>query len=197
MNKLKILKRNLHSKPDVAPPKDDTTPRPSDTPSGPMMRARTKALRQEVKSLLTMLDPNLPLNDLLPHQNSLCVIRYISEEDPQGIQAIKGGEERGKEKLEQTGARTAVPDPAPERNRSAGTRLVSPKMLTVMKTDKPEPPPVLAPECPNHSGAQTGCAGFTTGKRRKQLSKVFCLVTLPFCPWVLYILLVRPDIGLD
>jgi hypothetical protein len=49
-----------------------------------------------------MLDPNLPLNGLLPHANVFIVIRYISEEDPQGSQTIKGGEERGKEKLEQT-----------------------------------------------------------------------------------------------
>jgi hypothetical protein len=82
---------------DVAPPKDDTTPRLSDPPSGPLKRARTKALQQEVNSLLTMLDPNLPLNGLLLHQNALCVIRY-AEEDPQGSQAIKGGEERRKGK---------------------------------------------------------------------------------------------------
>lgn len=58
-----------------------------------------------------MLDPNLPLNGLLLHQNALCVIRYIAEEDPQWSQAIKGGEERGKGELEQTGARTGSADP--------------------------------------------------------------------------------------
>jgi hypothetical protein len=66
-----------------------------------------------------MLDPNLPLNGLLPHQNSLCVIRYISEEDPQGSQTIKQGEERRKEELEQTSARTG------STGSCAGTILVS------------------------------------------------------------------------
>jgi hypothetical protein len=81
MNKLKILKRNLHSKPDVAPPKDDTTPRPTSPPSGPMTRARVKALHEKVNSILSMLDLDTTLDGMLPQVDVLCVIRYKPREE--------------------------------------------------------------------------------------------------------------------
>ena len=68
---------------DVAPVTDVATPRPTSPPSGPMTRARVKALHDEVNSLLTTLDLGTPLDGLLPHADVLCVIRYKAHQDPE------------------------------------------------------------------------------------------------------------------
>ena len=67
---------------DVAPVTDVATPRPTSPPSGPMTRARVKALHDEVNTLLTTLDLGTPLDGLLPHADVLCVIRYKAHQDP-------------------------------------------------------------------------------------------------------------------
>ena len=50
-------------------------------PSGPMTRARVKALHDKVNSLLSTLDLDSPLDGMLPHADMLCVIRYIPQKD--------------------------------------------------------------------------------------------------------------------
>ncbi|KAK1579642.1 hypothetical protein QYE76_016620 [Lolium multiflorum] len=67
---------------DVAPLANDTTSRPTSPPSGPMTRARAKAIHDKVNSLLTTLDLGTPLDGLLPHADVLCVIRYKAHQDP-------------------------------------------------------------------------------------------------------------------
>jgi 1,4-dihydroxy-2-naphthoyl-CoA synthase len=42
-----------------------------------------------VNSLLSLCDSDTPLDGLLPHANTLCVIRYITQEAHNGIQAFK------------------------------------------------------------------------------------------------------------
>ena len=81
---------------DVAPLTDDTTPRPTSPPSGPMTRARVKALHDKVNSLLTTLDLGTPLDGLLPHTDTLCVIRYKVHQDPgeEDTPWPRGGEEQ-------------------------------------------------------------------------------------------------------
>jgi hypothetical protein len=64
---------------DVAPLANDTTSRPT---SGPMTRARAKAIHDKVNSLLTTLDLDTPLDGMLPHAETLCVIRYVEHQDP-------------------------------------------------------------------------------------------------------------------
>src|SRR5215217_3302337 len=66
---------------DVAPLTNDTTSRPTSPPSGPMTRARVKALHDKVNSLLTSLDLDTPLDGMLPHAETLCVIRYVEHQD--------------------------------------------------------------------------------------------------------------------
>src|SRR5215217_3431671 len=66
---------------DVAPLANDTTSRPTSPPSGPMTRARAKALHDKVNSLLTTLDLDTPLDGMLPHAETLCVIRYMEHQD--------------------------------------------------------------------------------------------------------------------
>ena len=73
--------RELIGEDDVAPLTDVATPRPTSPPSGPMTRARVKALHDEVNSLLTTLDLGTPLDGLLPHADVLCVIRYKARQD--------------------------------------------------------------------------------------------------------------------
>src|SRR3954452_5988396 len=56
----------------------DTPPAsPPSPPSGPMTRARAKALHDKVNSLLITLDLDTPLDGILLTADTLCVIRYI------------------------------------------------------------------------------------------------------------------------
>ncbi|KAK1602193.1 hypothetical protein QYE76_018177 [Lolium multiflorum] len=67
---------------DAGWPSDTSSPRPTSPPSGPMTRARAKAIHDKVNSLLTTLDLDTPLDGLLPHADVLCVIRYKAHQDP-------------------------------------------------------------------------------------------------------------------
>lgn len=67
---------------DAGWPLDTSSPRPTSPPSGAMTRARVKALHDKVNSLLTTLDLGTPLDGLLPHADTLCVIRYKEHQDP-------------------------------------------------------------------------------------------------------------------
>ena len=48
---------------------------------GPMTRARAKLLQAKVNSLLSLCDFDTPLDGLLLHTHTLCIIRY-EEKDP-------------------------------------------------------------------------------------------------------------------
>ena len=52
-------------------------------PIGPMTRSRVKALHGKVTSLLSMCDLDLPLNGLLLHAGTLCILRIQPDDDPQ------------------------------------------------------------------------------------------------------------------
>ena len=49
------------------------------TPLGPMTRARAKAIEDKVNSLLSELPLSTHETWLLPHAETLCVIRYLEE----------------------------------------------------------------------------------------------------------------------
>ncbi|KAK1608011.1 hypothetical protein QYE76_031684 [Lolium multiflorum] len=66
---------------DAGWPSDTSSPRPTSPPSGPMTRARAKAIHDKVNSLLTSLDLDTPLDGMLPHAETLCVIRYVEHQD--------------------------------------------------------------------------------------------------------------------
>ncbi|KAK1664910.1 hypothetical protein QYE76_053069 [Lolium multiflorum] len=72
----------LDDKMDVGEGTTDSSPRPTSPPSGPMTRARAKAIHDKVNSLLTTLDLGTPLDGMLPHAETLCVIRYMEHQDP-------------------------------------------------------------------------------------------------------------------
>ena len=79
---------------DVAPLVDNTM---DATPNGPMTRSRVKALHEKVTSLLSMCDLDLPLNGLLLHAGTLCILRIHPEDDPQWSQ------EDGQEEIQEDG----------------------------------------------------------------------------------------------
>ena len=67
----------------------------SPTSSGPMTRARVKALHDKVNSLLSMCDLDTPLNGLLLHSDTLCILRHDPLEDLQG--SVEVGQESSQE----------------------------------------------------------------------------------------------------
>src|SRR4051812_13256342 len=66
---------------DAARPTTATTSTPTSSPSGPMTRARAKLLQAKVNSLLSLCDFDTPLDGMLLHTHTLCIIRY-EEKDP-------------------------------------------------------------------------------------------------------------------
>src|SRR3954469_1001566 len=71
-----------HFLPDAARPMTATTSTSTSSPSGPMTRARAKLLQAKVNSLLSLCDFDTPLDGLLLHTHTLCIIRY-EEKNPQ------------------------------------------------------------------------------------------------------------------
>ena len=63
----------------------DSIPTSPSPPSGPMTRARAKALHDKVNSLLSSLDLGSTLDGLLLHTDTLCILRYESRELPQHL----------------------------------------------------------------------------------------------------------------
>ena len=60
-----------------------------------MTRARVKALHDKVNSLLSMCDLDTPLNGLLLHSDTLCILRHDPPEDLQG--SVEVGQESSQE----------------------------------------------------------------------------------------------------
>ncbi|KAK1602202.1 hypothetical protein QYE76_018186 [Lolium multiflorum] len=124
---------------DAAPPKVDTTSRPTSPPRGPMTRARAQALRQEVNSLLSTYDFDTPLDGLLLHANTLCSIRYIGQDTSHGDQA--NGERAGND---EDGATASRPELPPSRTGTSGqipSRCPQDALQRAGKSIGPELPP--------------------------------------------------------
>ena len=95
-------------------------------PSGPMTRARVKALHDKVNSLLSMCDLDTPLNGLLLHSDTLCILRNHLDDDPQwsrgdeqekvqddGEDAQEKTQEDGQEEEEVRGKEARNPEKVP------------------------------------------------------------------------------------
>ena len=72
---------------------DNASSTPPSPPSGPITRARAKAIQEKVNSFLYMCDFDPIMNGMLPHANALCILRY----EPQGRlhRSMKDGQEDG------------------------------------------------------------------------------------------------------
>jgi hypothetical protein len=85
----------------MARPPDDASSRPPSPPSGPITRARAKMTHGKVNSFLLMCDLDPKLDGMLPHANALCILRYDSQERPQGSME-EGGQDGEEKELKQT-----------------------------------------------------------------------------------------------
>ncbi|XBI71822.1 hypothetical protein VPH35_065935 [Triticum aestivum] len=74
----------------------DPTTSPS-TPLGPMTRAHARALETEVTSLLSHFHFDAHETWLLPHTDTLCMLRYHGEAKEQGEEEEEDGSENGDE----------------------------------------------------------------------------------------------------
>ena len=83
---------------DVARPTSPTT-------SGPMTRARVKALHDKVNSLLSMCDLDTPLNGLLLHSDTLCILRNNYQEDHQASAEVGQGTSQEEDEEDEASAR--------------------------------------------------------------------------------------------
>ena len=68
-------------------------PRSPSTPLGPMTRARAKAIEDKVNSLLSELPLSTHETWLLPHMDTLCVIRYLEESHGTATPNGQGGKD--------------------------------------------------------------------------------------------------------
>ena len=66
-------------------------------PSGPMTRARARAIQSEVTSLLSRFHFDAHETWLLPHTDTLCILRYHGEAKEQGQEEEEDGRENGEE----------------------------------------------------------------------------------------------------
>ena len=66
-------------------------------PSGPMTRARARALETEVTSLLSELPLSIYETWLLPQTETLCILRYLGEAKEQSGSEGEDGREDGQE----------------------------------------------------------------------------------------------------
>ena len=66
-------------------------------PSGPMTRARARALEIEVTSLLSQFHFDAHETWLLPQMDTLCILRYNGESKEQGQEEEEDGREDGEE----------------------------------------------------------------------------------------------------
>ena len=89
----------------------DSIPTSPSSPSGPMTRARAKALHDKVNSLLCTIDLGSTLDGLLLHTDTLCILRY------EPLHRLRGnptdGLEDGQENMQQkqTGDRPGAAGP--------------------------------------------------------------------------------------
>ena len=92
------------------------------TPLGPMTRARAKAIEDKVNSLLSELP--LPTHEtwLLPHMDTLCVIRFL--EESHGTSTSIGQDDKA---TNREGQEEDLPEKTPATGRPVGTGHPAPE----------------------------------------------------------------------
>lgn len=126
-------------------PMDSTSPHP--TPQGPMTRARARALKTEVTSLLSQFPFDSHETWLLPQTEMLCILRYqgVNHEEArkQGEPETEDMREDGEEKAPRTrvagrsGQSPDDPDPGPE----DPAKSTEDSRSSSLKPDHPDPVP--------------------------------------------------------
>ena len=107
-----------------------------------MTRARVKALHDKVNSLLTMCDLDTPLNGLLLHSDTLCVLSYDGPEDP--YEDLQGSDEDGQEATQEDGQESSQCDEGEEeemeKNSPGGGTTAGLSGTTAPGPDRPNQP---------------------------------------------------------
>ena len=98
----------------------DSIPTPPSPPSGPMTRARAKALHDKVNSLLSTIDLGSTLDGLLLHTDTLCILRYEPREQPRHPSTNAQGEAAEKNEVwtSRAGVSAVHPPESPPRPES-------------------------------------------------------------------------------
>ena len=117
-----------------------------------MTRARVKALHDKVNSLLSMCDLDTPLNGLLLHSDTLCILRNHLDDDPQW-----SGED-DQEKTQEDGQESSQEEEEAQ-TASAGTTGHDPVL--------PPPPNVSPSRASTGAGTSAPCRPGTTATRRR------------------------------
>ena len=146
------------------PPTTQPTPTPPSPPSGPMTRARAKAIHDKVSSFLSMCDIDPTLDGTLPHANALCILRYA----PHGGRQVDTEEDgEGQREDRERAGRTGQPASQPELSRRTGPQTGAPKLqpnarqnaFSARNRTEPAPAGRTGPR-PEPTGSQTGPADF-------------------------------------
>ena len=135
---------------------------PASSPSGPMTRARAKALHEKVNSLLSSIDLGSTLDGLLLHTDTLCILRYEPREQPRHPSTNAQGEapEKGEVWTSRAGVSAVhLPESPPSADRSLRPspsdhqRAECDKFLTpdrILSGNRPDSPP--GPDTPVCAG---------------------------------------------
>ena len=97
----------------------DPTTSPT-TPLGPMTRARARALETEVTSLLSHFHFDTHETRLLPHTDTLCMLKYHGEAKGQGQGEDEYGREYGEEEVMKRKLQAPDDRPGPDVRRPPG-----------------------------------------------------------------------------
>lgn len=107
------------------------------TPNGPMTRSRVKALHEKVTSLLSMCDFDIPLNGLLLHAGTLCILRNHLDDDPQWSEEDDQEKTQEDGQEEERGKEAGIPEEMPSGTTGPAWPVLPPILPTVLDTRPP------------------------------------------------------------
>ena len=102
-----------------------------------MTRARIKALHDTVNSLLAMCDLDTPLNGLLLHSDTLCILRNHLDDDPQWSEEDDQEKTQEDGQEEERGKEAGIPEEVPAGTTGPSRPVLPPRRQTLLD---PMPP---------------------------------------------------------
>ena len=111
-----------------------TIPTPS---NGPLTRARVKALHDKVNSLLSMCDLDTPLNGLLLHSDTLCILRNHLDNDPQWSEEDDQEKTQEDGQEEERGEEAGIPEELSAGTTGPARPILPPKRQSVLDQRTP------------------------------------------------------------
>ena len=102
----------------------------------PMTRARVKALHDKVNSLLSMCDLDTPLNGLLLHSDTLCILRNHLDDDPQWSEEDDQEKTQEDGQEEERGKEAGIPEEVPAGTTGPERPVLPPRSQTVLESEQ-------------------------------------------------------------